>query len=232
MENGAIGKVFGVLDDLGDFDVSNQQISIFSPQEEDVMQRIFAAIVLAASLAIVAAGCSMFAEPGYSENYAIRAECSVPEMIDGSMRTAGKTHPAEYERGGATDDSRYNEATVTIKEPKTIRKVVVRRRPDEAVSVDINVEAMVDGEWKLIKEVRSAEKQDIDILVNTFTDKIKVRLQRSTRTSKGKSGIAQAAKGQGGRTRSQDVTRLLREPVLIAEIELYGLAPKVESEGS
>ena len=173
----------------------------------------------------------MLSEPGYSENYAIKAKCTVPEMIDGSMRTAGKTHSAEYVRGGSVDDSRYNEAIVTLKEPKTIRKIVVRRRPAEVVSLDINVEAMIDGEWKLIKEVRSAEKQDIDILVKTHTDNIKVRIQRSTRTSKGKSGIAQAAKG-GGRTRAQDVTRLLREPVLIAEIELYGLAPKVESEGS
>jgi len=195
------------------------------------MQRIFAAIVSATLLAIVAAGCSMLSEPGYSENYAIKAKCTVPEMIDGSMRTAGKTHSAEYVRGGSVDDSRYNEAIVTLKEPKTIRKIVVRRRPAEVVSLDINVEAMIDGEWKLIKEVRSAEKQDIDILVKTHTDNIKVRIQRSTRTSKGKSGIAQAAKG-GGRTRAQDVTRLLREPVLIAEIELYGLAPKVESEGS
>lgn len=198
------------------------------------MQRIFAAIVLAGLLVIVAAGCSMLAEPGYSENYAIRAECTVPEMIDGSMRTAGKTHPAEYERGGAVDDSRYNEATVTLKEPKTIRKIVVRRRPDEVVSVDINIEAMIDGEWEIIKEVRSAEDQDIDILVKTFTDQIKIRAQRSTRTSKGKSGVAQAAKGQvGGRTRAQDVTRLLREPIMIAEIEIYGLAPKEGSgEGS
>lgn len=196
------------------------------------MQRIFTVIILATLLAIIAVGCSILAEPEYSDNYAIRAECTVPEMIDGSIRTAGKMQPPEYVRGEAADDSRYNDAIITLKEPETIRKITVRRRPGEDVSVDINVEAMIDGKWKLIKEVRSAEDQDIDILVNTHTDQIKVRAQRSTLTSKGKSGVAQAAKGQGGRTRSQDVTRLLREPVMIAEIELYGLAPKEESKGS
>ena len=196
------------------------------------MQRIFAAIVLATLLAVVTAGCSMLAEPGYSENYAIKSKSTIPEMIDGSLRTAGKMQRPEYVRGAAADDSRYNDAIITLKEPKEIRKIVVRRRADEVVSVDINVEAMIDDEWKVIKQVRGMDKQDISILVKTVTDKIKVRAQRASRTGKGKSGIAQAARGQRGGGRRQDMSRLLREPVMIAEIEVYGLATKEESKDS
>ena len=196
------------------------------------MQRIFAAIVLVTLLAVVATGCAMLADPGYSENYAIKAKSNVPEMNDGSIRTAGKMQRPEYVRGQAPDDSRYNDAIITLKEPKEIRKIVLRRRPDEDVAVDIDVVAMVDDKWKTIKQVRGEGKQDIAILVKVVTDKIKVRAQRASRTSKGKSGIAQAAKAQRGGGRRQDMSRLLREPVMIAEIELYGLKPKVEPKES
>jgi len=196
------------------------------------MQRIFAAIFLTTLLFVIASGCSMLADPGYSENYAIKAKCDIPEMIDGSIRTAGKMQRPEYVRGQPPDDSRYNDAIITIKEPKDIRKIIVRRRPDEVIALDINVFAMIDDEWKIIKQVRGADKQDINILVRTVTDKIKIRAQRASRTAKGKSGIAQAARGQRGGGRRQDMSRLLREPVLIAEIEIYGLKPKVEPEES
>ena len=194
------------------------------------MQRIFAVTILTTLLAVVAIGCSMLADPGYSENYAIKAKCNVPEMIDGSIRTAGKMQRPEYIKGEPPDDSRYNDAIVTLKEPKEIRKIVVRRRPDEVIALDINMFAMIDGEWKLVKEARGVGEQDINILVRTTTDTIKIRAQRATRTAKGKSGIAQAS-GRGGRGgRQQEMSRLLREPAMIAEV--YGLKPKEEQKES
>lgn len=196
------------------------------------MQRIFAATILATLLAVVASGCAILADPGYSENYAIKAKCNVSEMIDGSIRTAGKMQRPEYVRGQAADDSRYNDAIITLKEPKEIRKIIVRRRTDEVIALDINVFAMIDDEWKIVKKVRGVGDQDISILVRTVTDKIKVRAQRASRTAKGKSGIAQAARGQRGSGRRPDMSRLLREPVMIAEIEVYGLKPKEEPKES
>lgn len=197
------------------------------------MQRIFAATILATLLAVVASGCAILADPDYSENYSLKAKCDVPEMIDGSIRTAGKLQRAKYVRGQPPDDSRYNDAIITIREPKDIRKIIVRRRTNEAIALDINVFAMIDGKWKLISEVRGAEKQDINIFVRTVTDKIKLRAQRATRTSKGKSGIAQASgRSGGGGGRQQELSRLLREPAMIAEIEIYGLKPKEEPKES
>lgn len=100
------------------------------------------------------------------------------------------------------------------------------------IALDINVFAMIDDEWKIVKKVRGVGDQDISILVRTVTDKIKVRAQRASRTAKGKSGIAQAARGQRGSGRRPDMSRLLREPVMIAEIEVYGLKPKEEPKES
>jgi len=86
------------------------------------MQRISVAGVLIPLLIVFAAGCgsisSMLAEPELSENFALEAECNVPELVDGSMYSRGNAKPAEYIRGQRADDSRFTDILVTFKEPK------------------------------------------------------------------------------------------------------------------
>ena len=193
------------------------------------MQRICIAIVLTTLLALLSTGCAMLAQPDWSENYALEGECDVEQLSDGSMYTTGETHMPEYIRGQRADDSRFSDAILTFKEPKTIKKIVIRRRPEDSVAVDINVLAMINGDWKMVKQARGEIKDDINIMVSTTTDKLKIRAQRATRTAKGKSGIARSAGGGSGRGRRTQVERVLREPLRFAEIEIYGLKPKEES---
>ena len=182
---------------------------------------IFVPLVL-----VIAAGCAMLASPEWSENYALEAECTVPEMIDGSMYSSGQTQTPEYIRGERADDSRFLDVVITLKEPKELRKVVLRRRPEDNVPVDVNIFAMIDGDWKLISEsTRGAGEDDVDIHIRTNTDKLKIRTQRSTRTAKGKSALAGVDAGAGRRTQMES---LLRQPVKYAEIEVYGIKPKTE----
>lgn len=189
------------------------------------MRRVSVVIVLATLLALFAAGCAMLKQPEWSENYALEGECTVEQMNDGSMYSSGKTLPPVYVRGQKPDDSRFNNAIITFKEPKAIKKIALRRRPDDTVPADVNVEAMVDGNWKVVKEVRGAIKEDINIQVSVVTDKIKIRAQRATRTSEGKTGFA-ASSATGGRGQRSQIERVLREPVKFAEIEIYGLKGK------
>ena len=191
------------------------------------MQRVFVAVVLVSLLIAFASGCGMLAEPEWSDNYALKAESTVPEMNDGSMYSSGKTKMAEYVKGARADDSRFNDVVFTFKEPKPLRKVILRRRPEDTVAVDVNIFAMVDGEWKLISDVTRGEvTDDVSISIRTTTDKLKIRTQRATRT-KGKSAVTRGADSGGKR---QQMERVLREPLKFAEIEIYGLKPKPKTE--
>ena len=200
------------------------------------MQRVLAAIVLVPLLALLIAGCSIMksalSEPKWSENYAIDGECDIPQLNDGSMYSTGKTHPPEYVRGGPMDDSRFSDAIITLKEPKDIRRIVVRRRPEDSVPVDVDIVIMEGDEWKTIKEVRGEVGEDLDIRIKTVADKIRVRVQRATRTAKGKVAITKSSSGTTGRGRSAELERLLREPLTLAEIEIYGLKPEEEAQTS
>lgn len=182
-------------------------------------------------LLLLAVGCgkisSMLAEPAWTENYALQATCDIPEMNDSSMYTSGQTRPPEYIKGEKIEEGRFSEVNISFKDPKNVRRIVVRRRTEDTVAVDLNIEAMVSGEWKVVKEIRGADKSDIDIKLVTVTDKLKIKTQRATRTASGKSVIALSAKSTGGTgRRGPEVDRVLHEPIKIAEIEIYGIKGK------
>lgn len=190
------------------------------------MQRFYLTIGMLASLALFLAGCggvsSMLSEPPLTENYALSGTSDVPNLTDGSMYTTEKAKIPEYVRGGDQEESRFSEVTVTLKEPKDIRKIAIRRRPDDVVAVDVDIEAMVNGEWNNIKEIRGSIDSDMDARVKVVTDQIKVKIQRATRTADGKSAIATGPGASSGRRRGAEVDRILYDPVKLAEIELYG----------
>jgi len=198
------------------------------------MQRISVAGVLIPLLIVFAAGCgsisSMLAEPELSENFALEAECNVPELVDGSMYSRGNAKPAEYIRGQRADDSRFTDILVTFKEPKEIRRVVLRRRSEDSTALDVNIFVMKNDEWKMIHDLTRGEMDDdLKISVRTNTDKLKIRVQRASRTSKGKSSVTSGTSRSGRSSRTQ-VETILREPIKFAEVEVYGLKPAAEAE--
>lgn len=195
------------------------------------MQRVSVAGVLVPLLIVFVAGCGMLAAPEWSDNYALEATSSVPEVNDGTMYSSGKTQPAKYIKGVRPDDSRFTDVILTFKEPKELRKVVVRRRSEDNVAVDINVFAMIKDEWTLISDSTRGEiKDDINIGIRAHTDKLKIRSQRAIRTAKGKTAIAKSADRGAGRRRQ--VETILRQPLKYAEIEVYGIKAKAESAES
>ena len=191
------------------------------------MQRFFpVAAVFLPLLVAFALGCggisSMLKDPEWTENYALAGECDIEQLNDGSMYTTATTHPPEYIRGEQMDDSRFTDTNITLKEPKDIRRIVVRRRSEDSIPVDLDILAMLNGELQTIKEVRGAVKDDIDIRLKIVTDQLRIRAQRATRTAGGKAAITKSTSSTRGRGRSADMDRVLREPPKFAEIELYG----------
>ena len=191
------------------------------------MQRFFpVAAVLLPLLVVFAVGCggvsSMLKEPEWTENYALAGECDIEQLNDGSMYTTATTHPPEYIRGEQMDDSRFTDANITLKEPKDIRRIVVRRRSEDSVPVDLDILAMINGELQIVKEVRGEIKDDIEIRVKVDTDQLRIRAQRATRTAGGKAAITKSTSSTRGRARTAEMDRVLREPPKFAEIELYG----------
>jgi HSP20 family molecular chaperone IbpA len=190
------------------------------------------AAVLLPLLFVFALGCggisSMLKEPEWTENYALAGECDIEQFNDGSMYTTATTHPPEYIRGQQMDDSRFTDTNITLKEPKDIRRIVVRRRSEDSIPVDLDILAMVNGELQIIKEVRGVVKDDIDVRVKVVTDQFRIRAQRATRTAGGKVAITKSTSARG-RARTADMDRVLREPPKFAEIELYGFKSEEES---
>lgn len=187
-------------------------------------------IVSLVCLSFLLSGCAFLAEPKY-EKY--EATSDVEQFTDGSMYTTAKTQIPAYVKGKDIEDNRFTEAVVKLKSPKEVRKVTVRRRAEDTVPIDINVLAKVGEEWKMLRQIRGEVKSDIDIQITPIvTKEIKIEAQRATRTADGKSAISMGTGREGSRRGASgggEIERLLREPVKIAEIEVYGLA-KTEAQ--
>ena len=179
-------------------------------------------------LVLFMAGCASLAEPQWAK---LDVTSDIEQFTDGSMYTSGQTQNPEYVKGEKLDNSRFTEAYVSLKSVQDVKRIIVRRGTEDTVPTDLNVFAMVNKEWEPVKEIRGDEKSDIDVRINTVkTDKIKIRAQRSLKTSTGKSAVQQGggAKQGGRRAAGQagagEAERVLREPLKFAEIEVYGLA--------
>ena len=208
--------------------ITNDEFLFFHPRRS-IMQRVFVAVVLVPLLMAFVAGCSMLAEPEWSDNYALEAQSNVPNMIDGSMYSSGETQTAEYVKGERADDSRFNDIILTFKEPKLLRRVVLRRRSEDNVAIDVNVFAMMDDKWTQISDTTRGEvADDVNINIRTTTSQLKIRVQRAIR-SKGKSAMVASSDNTG---RRRNMERVLRQPVKFAEVEVYGVKAKTETKES
>ncbi|HGJ65786.1 TPA: hypothetical protein ENS27_10390 [bacterium] len=192
------------------------------------MKRIIYSLISLIAITLILSGCAVLKEPTWTK---LEVTSEVEQFTDGSMYTTAEAQMPEYIKGEARDDSRFRDAVVSLKSVQPVKRVLIKRRTEDTVVVDIDLYAMINSEWQIVKELRGIETTDIDIKINTTnTDKIKIRVQRATRTASGKSAVVsqpQAGGAGGGRKVGNDpgaAERILREPVKFAEIEVYGIS--------
>jgi len=153
----------------------------------------------------------------WSENYALMdgATATAPEMIDGNLKTSGKTaFPSGSDQ--AYGMSAVSEALVTLPEKQSIYKVVIHS--PNLKTFDLMADKG-DDNWHKVKEVKSVQSSPIELRISAaITDKIKIRV-RSTSDDAEVRRERRARGGWGGGNRGNR-----RAPAQIDEIELYGYA--------
>ena len=166
-------------------------------------------------------GCSILkvaigTNQSWSRNYARLpgTTATAPEMIDGDYRTTGKTTFPEG-ASAAMGISAFSEAVIQLPEKKSIHRIVIHS--DKLQQFDIMVNS--NRGYITLKEVKSMTVNPIDLRVSTTTDKIKVRVRKSS------DDIAATRQSTGGRRRG-----LRRVAATIQEIELYGFSDKSEAK--
>ena len=170
------------------------------------------AIVCVVVLAVVLAGCatagkSIVAKQTWSENYARLkgVEATAPAMVDGDPGTSADTQTPS-DSSAAT---KYTEAVVKLPEPKSIRRIVIDSTNLQSFAVYAG--GTTENDWKMLSEIKSTEDRKITLNVSATTDKIRVRVVKTSDDTTTPGGLGSQA-------------RLKRAPAKIKEIELYGYA--------
>ena len=170
------------------------------------------AIICVVVLAVVLAGCaaaskSIMAKQTWSENYARLkgVEATSPAMVDGDPGTSADSQiPSD-----ASTATKYTEAIVKLPEQKSIRKIVIDSTNLQSFAVYAG--GTMENDWKMLKEVKNTEDLKITLNVSATTDKIRIRVVKT-------SDDTTTPGGRGSQA------RLKRAPAKIKEIELYGYA--------
>jgi hypothetical protein len=169
-------------------------------------------IVCIVLLAVILAGCSsasksIMAKQIWSENYAKAkgVEATSPLMVDGDQSTVADSQLPTDSNAGST---RYTEAFVKLPQPKSIRKVVINSTNLQSFTIYAGGDRPDD--WKSLKEIKNAEGSKIEIPVSINTDRIKIKVDRT-------SDDTTTPGGRGSQS------RLKRAPAKIKEIEIYGM---------
>ena len=166
-------------------------------------------------------GCSvlsaLMAEQQWSENYALMdgVEANDPAFIDGDLNSMGKSQFPET----SPESLQFplSEALITLPERKSIHKIVIHSPNLQKFDVMIMDES---GGWKRIKEVKSNNKEVINLRISTITDGIRIRV-------KGTSGDAAQRRQHTRRVGNVILVEgNIRASAGIKEIELYGYADK------
>jgi len=149
---------------------------------------------------------SVLAKQEWSENYARAKDVKAtsPLMVDGDPNTSAETQlPADMARATTT---KFTEAVVELPEKVSVRRVVVKS-PNIRNFI---VYAATDADWKTLKEFKNSTDPVVDMSVSAETNKIKVRVLRTSDDTTVPGGRGAAA-------------QLKRAPAKIQEIEIYGL---------
>jgi hypothetical protein len=186
------------------------------------MCRSVSVILLFLCLSAIVGCATLFSKQEWSENYTqlegVRA--TNPAMIDGNVKTPGETVFPESVYIAASPPS---EAIITLPEKKLIRRMVVYS--DNLKTFDVFADkggiGLQQTDWQLIKEVKSASKSPISLMLplSFKTDQIRIRVLSTTDdASMRRKQRARTGGGGGGLYRTGN----RRAVGKIYEIELYG----------
>ena len=189
------------------------------------MYRHVSVILLFLALLAIVGCATIFTKQEWSENYTQLegVQATSPEMIDGNIRTAGETTFPESVDAFSTPPS---EVVITLPEKKSIRRIVIHSDNLKVFDIFGDKGGVVGGiDWRLIKEVKSANKNPINVSVPLAfpTDRIRVRVLK-TKDDAGKRRQDRA------RYRGRYTVGNLRAAGKIYEIELYGYKSTAEAQ--
>lgn len=190
------------------------------------MYRIFTVIFTCLFFIMTLSGCggvlsTIFAEQEWSENYSQLpgATATAPEMIDGDLKTLGKTVFSEGSENyyGGTAPSK---AIVTLPEKELIRKIVIYS--DNFKTLDIFADKG-EGDWEVLKEIKSVNVNPLEVRVSPMfkTNKMMARIHSTT-------DDASKRREEGVRWGGRELRSAQGAPANIYEFELYGYATKKE----
>ncbi len=177
-------------------------------------------LVFASTLVGCKAASMLFTPQEWSKNYALAdgVEANDPAFIDGDLNTMGRSRFPE----DTVDNLQFllSEALIALPEPKPIHRIVIHSPNMRVFDILSRDES---GGWQLIKEVKSNNKEVIDLRVLTVTDGIRIRVRRTS---------DDAAQRRKNTTRDRWgviwVRGNTRASADIKEIELYGFTDKAD----
>ncbi len=185
------------------------------------MSRPIVFVLLFVCLLSISACSKVISKQEWSENYALMdgVRSTSPEMIDGNLKTLGKTlFPVETQNlYGATPAS---EVIITLPKKRKISRMVVHSRNLKTFDVLADKGGGTGDRinWKLVGEVKSVQKNPIDISLRTVfpTERIRVRILSTSDDAE----LRRMHRARTGGGRGHGAHR--RAAGEIFEVELYG----------
>ena len=185
------------------------------------MSRPIVFVLLFVCLLGISACAKVISKQEWSENYALMegVKSTSPEMIDGNLKTLGKTlFPVETQNlYGATPAS---EVIITFPKKRKISRMVIHSRNLKTFDVLADKGGGTGDRinWKLIGEVKSVQKNPIDISLRTAfpTERIRVRVLSTSDDAE----LRRRHRARTGGGRGHGAHR--RAAGEIFEVELYG----------
>lgn len=185
------------------------------------MSRLTVLLSLFICILGIAACSKVISKQEWSENYALLdgVKSTSPEMIDGNLKTLGKTlFPVgtQNQYGG----SPASEVVITLPTRRKISRMVIYSENLKTFDVLADKGGGTGDRvnWKLVGEVKSVQKNPIDLSLRTAfpTERIRVRVLSTSDDAE----LRRRHRARTGGGRGHGAHR--RAPGEIFEIELYG----------
>lgn len=185
------------------------------------MSRPIVFVLLFVCLLGISACAKVISKQEWSENYALMegVKSTSPEMIDGNLKTLGKTlFPVDTQNlYGATPAS---EVIITLPKKRKISRMVVHSKNLKTFDVLADKGGGTGDRvnWKLVGEIKSVQKNPIDISLRTAfpTERIRVRILSTSDDAE----LRRRHRARTGGGRGHGAHR--RAAGEIFEVELYG----------
>ena len=184
------------------------------------MSRLTVSLLLFICILGISSCSKVISKQEWSENYALMdgVKSTSPEMIDGNLKTLGKTlFPVEQNLYGGSPSS---DVVITLPKKRKISRIVIHSQNLKTFDVLADKGGGTGDriDWKLVGEVKSVQKNLVDLsLGGTFpTDRIRVRVLSTSDDAE----LRRRHRARTGGGRGHGAHR--RAAGEIFEVELYG----------